>query len=65
MARSRSTWRSCSGPGLVGREWAPRELRHSFVSVLSDAKMPVENISRLVGDRSTMVTETIYRKQPA
>lgn len=48
--------------GLVGREWAPRELRHSFVSVLSDAKMPVEIISRLVGHRSTMVTETIYRK---
>jgi integrase len=49
--------------GLVGREWAPRELRHSFVSLLSDAKMPIENISRLVGHRSTMVTETIYRKQ--
>jgi site-specific recombinase XerD len=49
--------------GLVGREWAPRELRHSFVSLLSDAKVPVENISRLVGHRSTMVTETVYRKQ--
>jgi integrase len=49
--------------GLFGKEWAPRELRHSFVSLLSDAKVPVESISRLVGHRSTMVTETIYRKQ--
>lgn len=49
--------------GLAGREWAPRELRHSFVSLLSDARVPIESISRLVGHRSTMVTETIYRKQ--
>jgi integrase len=49
--------------GLPGREWAPRELRHSFVSLLSDARVPIESISRLVGHRSTMVTETIYRKQ--
>ena len=44
-------------------EWAPRELRQSSVSLLSDARVPIENISRLVGHRSTMVTETIYRKQ--
>jgi integrase len=49
--------------GLTGKEWAPRELRHSFVSLLSDARVPIESISRLVGHRSTMVTETIYRKQ--
>jgi integrase len=49
--------------GLAGREWAPRELRHSFVSLLSDARVPIESISRLVGHRSTMVTETVYRKQ--
>ena len=36
---------------------------HSFVSLLSDARVPIESISRLVGHRSTMVTETIYRKQ--
>lgn len=49
--------------GLTGREWTPRELRHSFVSLLSDARVPVEVISRLVGHRSTQVTETVYRKQ--
>ncbi len=52
---------ACSA--LTGREWAPRELRHSFVSLLSDARVPLEVISRLVGHRSTTVTETVYRKQ--
>ena len=49
--------------GLTGREWTPRELRQSFVSLLSDANVPVEVIARLVGHRSTTVTETVYRKQ--
>lgn len=52
-----------SAAGLVGKEWTPRELRQSFVSVLSDARVPLEVISRLVGHRSTAVTETVYRKQ--
>jgi integrase len=45
------------------REWTPRELRHSFVSLLSDSGIPVEEISRLVGHKSTVVTELVYRKQ--
>ena len=49
--------------GLVPGEWTPRELRHSFVSLLSDDGMPIENISRLVGHTSTFVTETVYRQQ--
>ncbi|MEV5704878.1 tyrosine-type recombinase/integrase [Actinoallomurus sp. NPDC052274] len=49
--------------GLVGKEWTPRELRHSFVSLLSAHDVPIENISRLVGHTNTVVTETVYRKQ--
>jgi integrase len=49
--------------GLNPHEWTPRELRHSFVSLLSDADVPIEHISRLVGHSSTTTTETIYRKQ--
>jgi integrase len=45
------------------RQWTPRELRHSFVSLLSDDDMPLEEISRLVGHKSTVVTELVYRKQ--
>jgi integrase len=44
-------------------EWTPRELRHSFVSLLSDSGVPLEEISRLVGHSSTAVTELVYRKQ--
>lgn len=49
--------------GLNGKEWTPREMRHSFVSLLSADGMPLEQISRLVGHSSTAVTETVYRKQ--
>ena len=49
--------------GLKAKEWTPRELRHSFVSLLSADGMPLEQISRLVGHSSTTVTETVYRKQ--
>ena len=49
--------------GLNPLEWTPRELRHSFVSLLSDAGVPIEQISRLVGHSGTTTTETIYRKQ--
>ena len=44
-------------------EWTPRELRHSFLSLLSDDDVPIEHISRLVGHSGTTTTETIYRKQ--
>jgi Phage integrase family len=49
--------------GIDPKQWTPRELRHSFVSLLSDSGVPIEEISRLVGHRSTLVTETVYRKQ--
>ena len=48
--------------GLNAGEWTPRELRHSFVSLLSDDGMPIEHIARLVGHTSTAVTETVYRQ---
>jgi integrase len=49
--------------GVDPAEWTPRELRHSFVSLLSDSGVPLEEISRLVGHSSTAVTEEVYRKQ--
>jgi integrase len=49
--------------GLDEKSWTPRELRHSFVSILSEAGVPLEEIARLVGHRSTTVTEAVYRKQ--
>jgi integrase len=49
--------------GIDPAQWTPRELRHSFVSLLSDNGIPLEEISRLVGHSSTAVTEEVYRKQ--
>jgi integrase len=49
--------------GLVATDWTPRELRHSFVSLLSSSGVPIEDISRLVGHVSTNVTEKVYRHE--
>jgi integrase len=58
----RSFRKVVAAAGLDPRKWRPRELRHGFVSLLSDADVPIERISRLVG-HSTTTTEVIYRKQ--
>ncbi|WP_435861388.1 tyrosine-type recombinase/integrase [Streptomyces tauricus] len=44
-------------------KWTPRELRHSFVSLLSDHGIPMERIALLVGHSSQTTTEGVYRKQ--
>ncbi|WP_326564250.1 site-specific integrase [Micromonospora peucetia] len=49
--------------GLDPRDWTPRELRHSFVSLLSDSGMSLEQIADLCGHSGTTVTETVYRHQ--
>jgi len=48
---------------LNPRLWTPRELRHGFVSLLSDDGAPIEVISCLVGHSSTDVTEKSRRHQ--
>jgi integrase len=50
-------------PGLNPADWTPRELRHSFVSLLSDAGVPLGDIAQLVGQSGTTVTELVYRHQ--
>ena len=47
----------------LGEEWAPRELRHSFVSILSAHGVRIEDISDLVGHSGTTVTESVYRHE--
>ncbi|WP_125772982.1 site-specific integrase [Antribacter gilvus] len=49
--------------GINPAEWTPRELRHSFVSVMSKKSVPIEEVSRLVGHSGTAVTEMIYRHE--
>jgi integrase len=51
-------------PVLTAEDWTPREMRHSFVSLLSDSGVPIERIARLVGHAGgSQVTETVYLKQ--
>jgi integrase len=49
--------------GLRAEEWTPRELRHTFVSLLSSAGIPIEDIAHLVGHANTRTTEKVYRKE--
>ncbi|GAA3950272.1 site-specific integrase [Actinomadura viridis] len=49
--------------GLDSSEWCPRELRHTFVSIMSHHGVPIEKISDLVGHKNTRITEAVYRHQ--
>jgi integrase len=53
----------CVAAGLEDG-WAPRELRTSFVSLLSASGVPVEEVARLVGHSSSRTTEVVYRREP-
>ena len=54
--------RICEDAG-IGPDWTPRELRHTFVSIMSEQGVPVEEIANLVGHSNTSTTETVYRKE--
>ena len=62
-ANVRRSFRSICKAAGVGENWTPRELRTSFVSLLSASGVPVEEIARLAGHSSSRTTEVIYRKE--
>jgi integrase len=47
----------------LGTGWVPREMRHTFVSLLSARGVPVEAIALLAGHNQTATTELVYRHQ--
>ena len=47
----------------IGDGWTPRELRTSFVSLLSHRGVSIEEIARLAGHASTRTTEIVYRRE--
>jgi site-specific recombinase XerD len=47
----------------IGDGWTPRELRTTFVSLLSHRGVSIEEIARLVGHASTRTTEIVYRRE--
>jgi integrase len=48
--------------GIAG-SWTPRELRHTYVSILSDRGAPIELIADLVGHKDIATTRMVYRHQ--
>ncbi|WP_166850830.1 tyrosine recombinase XerC [Isoptericola sp. BMS4] len=50
-------------PSVDAKEWTPRELRHSFVSLMSAGGAAVEQIAHVVGHSDTSTTERIYRHE--
>ena len=54
--------RVCTETG-IGDSWTPRELRTSFVSLMSHHGVSIEEIARLVGHAFTRTTEIVYRRQ--
>jgi integrase len=59
----RSFRRVLVAAGLDPTAWRPRELRHSFVSLLPAHGGTVEQIADLVGHAGTTVTEAVYRHE--
>lgn len=53
---------ACKAAG-IGEDWTPCELRHSSVSLMSAQGVPVEEIARLAGHKSSRVTEVVYRRE--
>jgi integrase len=47
----------------LGAGWAPRDLRHTFVSLMSADGVPIEEIARLAGHNQTSTTELVYRHE--
>ena len=47
----------------IGDSWTPRELRTSFVSLMSHHGVSIEEIARLVGHATTRTTEIVYRRE--
>lgn len=62
-ANVRRAFRLITKKAGLGESWTPRELRHSFVSIMSDKRVPLEEIADMCGHSSTSVTEEVYRQQ--
>ena len=62
-ANVRRSFRTVCTAAGIGPDWTPRELRHTFVSLMSDSGVPVEEIARLAGHATSRTTELVYRHQ--
>ena len=59
-ANLRRSLRTATEQAGLGR-WHPHELRHSAASLLSAARVPLEEVADVLGHASTRVTSATYR----
>jgi integrase len=62
-ANVRREFRKITDVAGLGTGWAPRDLRHTFVSLMSADGVPIEEIARLAGHNRTATTELVYRHE--
>jgi integrase len=62
-ANVRREFRKITEAAGQGKGWAPLDLRHTFVSLMSADGVPVEEIARLAGHNRTATTELVYRHE--
>ena len=59
----RRDFRRVTAAAGLGARRVPKELRTSFVSMMSYQGVPVEEIARLAGHASSRTTEVVYRRE--
>lgn len=62
-ANVRREFKTACKTANISANWTPRELRHSFVSLMSSSGVPVEEIARLAGHSNSRTTEVVYRRE--
>jgi integrase len=59
----RTQFRAVVAEAGIAGSWTPRDLRHTFVSIMSDRGARVELIADLVGHKDLATTWIVYRHQ--
>ena len=62
-ANVRREFRKITEAAGLGTGLAPRDLRHTFVSLMSADGVPIEEIAHLAGHNRTATTELVYRHE--
>jgi integrase len=62
-ANVRREFRKITEAAGLGAGWAPRDLRHTFVSLMLADGVPIEEIARLAGHNRTATIELVYRHE--
>ena len=62
-ANVRRAFRKACRRAGIGEDWTPRELRHTGISLLSLAGLPIEEVARIAGHSTTVTTQRVYRRE--